>query len=159
MACCRRNCQRRNQPTVRVFNDNNFIPSSVQVSYPLTQVVEPNTEMLFPQVDYNTGVSFSTRVDNYGVDIVAPGVYKITFTGIITTQQDQTVSVAITLNGEPIPQSEISQLVLSQGPQTVYTTIVFKVISPSANIGVANIGTESFSITNAKLDIVRIGNF
>lgn len=159
MACCRRCSQRRNQPTVRVFNDNNFIPSSVQVSYPLTQTVEPNAEMLFPQIDYNTGVSFSPRVDNYGVDIVAPGVYKITFTGIITSQQDQIVSLAITLNGEPIPQSEISQLVLSQGPQTVYSTIVFKVISPSADIGVANIGTTTFSITNAKLDIVRNGNF
>ena len=159
MACCRRNCQRRNQPTVRVFNDNNFIPSSVQVSYPLTQTVASDAEILFPQRDYNTGVSFSPRVDTLGVDIVAPGVYKITFTGIITVEADQIVSLAITLNGETIPQSEISQLVLAQGPQTVYTTIVFKVISPNADIGVINLGDAEFSITNAKLDIVRNGNF
>ena len=159
MACCRRNCQRRNQPSIRVFNDNNFIPSSVQVSYSLTQTVAPDAEILFPQIDYNTGVSFSPRVDNLGVDIVAPGVYKITFTGIIIVEADQIVSLAITLNGESIPQSQISQLVLAQGPQIVYTTIVFKVISPNADIGVINLGDAEFSITNAKLDIVRNGNF
>ena len=129
------------------------------MSYPLTQTVASDAEILFPQIDYNTGVSFSPRVDNLGVDIVAPGVYKITFTGIITVEADQIVSLAITLNGEPIPQSEISQLVLAQGPQTVYTTIVFKVISPNADIGVINLGDAEFSITNAKLDIVRNGNF
>ncbi|MBO7508073.1 MAG: hypothetical protein J6T39_00320, partial [Clostridia bacterium] len=125
----------------------------------LTQTVAPDAEILFPQIDYNTGVSFSPRVDNLGVDIVAPGVYKITFTGIIIVEADQIVSLAITLNGESIPQSQISQLVLAQGPQIVYTTIVFKVISPNADIGVINLGDAEFSITNAKLDIVRTGNF
>ena len=33
------------------------------------------------------------------------------------------------------------------------------VISPSADIGVINTGTTSFNLTNAKLDIVRTGNF
>ena len=155
MACCRRCNQRRNQTTVRVFNQNNFIPSSVQVSYPLTQTVEPNAEILFPQTDYNTGVSFSPRVDDLGVDIVAPGVYKITFTGVITTEVDATILVAITLNGEPIPQSEISQFVSTNGPETVFTTIVFKVISPNADIGVMNTGTTNFFVTNAKLILIN----
>lgn len=159
MACCRRCNSRRNQVSVRVFNDNNFIPSSVQVSYPLTQTVAAGEEILFAQVDYNTGVSFSPRVDGLGVDIVAPGVYKITFTGVISTEADQTINLAISLNGEPLPQSEISQYVLSIGPQTVYTTIIFKVISPSADIGVINTGSTSFNVTNAKLDIIRTGNF
>ncbi len=159
MACCRRCNSRRNQTSVRVFNDNNFIPSTVQVSYPLTQSVGENVEVLFAQVDYNTGVSFSPRFDELGVDIVAPGVYKITFTGVITTEADQTISLAISLNGEPLPQSEISQYVTTLGPQIVSTTVIFKVISPSADIGVINTGTTSFNLTNAKLDIVRTGNF
>ena len=159
MSCYRRSNSRRTQPQVRVFNDNNFIPSSVQVSYPLTQTISVDEEILFPQVDYNTGVSFSPRVDSLGVDIVAPGVYKITFTGIITTEADQTINLAISLNGEPIPQSEISQYVTSIGPQTVTTTIIFKVISPSADIGVINTGNTTFNVTNAKLDIIRTGNF
>lgn len=159
MSCYRRSNSRRTQPQVRVFNDNNFIPSSVQVSYPLTQTISVDEEILFPQVDYNTGVSFSPRVDSLGVDIVTSGVYKITFTGIITTEADQTINLAISLNGEPIPQSEISQYVTSIGPQTVTTTIIFKVISPSADIGVINTGNTTFNVTNAKLDIIRTGNF
>jgi len=159
MSCYRRSNSRRTQAQVRVFNDNNFIPSSVQVSYPLTQTISVDEEILFPQVDYNTGVSFSPRVDSLGVDIVAPGVYKITFTGIITTEADQTINLAISLNGEPIPQSEISQYVTSIGPQTVTTTIIFKVISPGADIGVINTGNTTFNVTNAKLDIIRTGNF
>ena len=159
MAYCRRCNSRRNQVNVRVFNDNNFIPSTVQVSYPLTQNVNIDSEILFPQVDYNTGVSFSPRFDNYGVDIVAPGVYKITFTGVVTTAVNQTISLAISLNGEPLPQSEISQYVTTLGPQTINTTIIFKVISPSADIGVINTSATQFDVTNAKLEIVRIGNF
>ena len=159
MACCRRCGNRRNQTTVRVFNENNFIPSSVQVNYELTQTVAPDEEVVFLQTDYNTGVSFSPRIDNLGVDIVAPGVYKITFTGVLTTEADQIVNLAISLNGVPIPQSELSQYVTPVGPQTVMTTIIFKVISPSADIGVINTGSTSFSVTNAKLDIVRTGNF
>lgn len=159
MACCRRCNSRRNQTNVRVFNDNNFIPSTVQVNYPLTQNVGENAEALFAQVDYNTGVSFSPRYDELGIDIVAPGVYKITFTGIVTTEANQTISLAISLNGEPIPQSEISQYVTTLGPQTVITTVIFKVISPNADIGIINTSTNNFNLTNAKLEIVRTGNF
>ena len=159
MACCIRCRNRRTQTSVRVFSDNDFIPSTVQVSYPLIQSVDVNAEVLFPQVDYNTGVSFSPRIDNFGVDIVSPGVYKITFTGIITSETDQSISLAISLNGESIPQSRISQYVFAVGPQPVSTTVIFKVISPSADIGVINTGSTRFSVENAKLDIVRTGNF
>ena len=124
-----------------------------------TQTVEPNEEVLFDQTNYNTGISFSPRLDNLGVDIIAAGVYQITFTGNITTTQNGTMSLAISLNGTAIPQSEITQYVSTNAPQSVATTIVFKVVSPPAEIGVINTGNLSFDITNAKLDIVKNGNF
>ena len=157
MAC---NCNRRQRATtVRNLNQNNFIPSAVEIIYPLTQNVASNAEMLFLQTNYNTGVSFQVRNDNLGVDIIESGVYKITFQGTITSAIEEIVNVAITLNGEPLPQSEISQYVFTAGPQSVTTTIIFKVISPNADIGVINIGENDFDVTNAKLEIVRIGNF
>ncbi len=160
MACCRRCCSRRNtRPEVRVFNQNNFISSAVQVNYSLSQLLEPDTETTFNETTYNTGVSFSPRIDGLGVDIVAPGVYKITFTATATATQDIIANFAIALNGVAIPQSEMSQLITTNGPQILFSTIIFKVISPSANINVINTGTTTFSVTNAKLDIVRVGNF
>ena len=160
MACCRRCSTRRNTRTkVRVFNQNNFIPSAVQVNYSLTQLFEAGSELEFNETTYNTGVSFSPRQDGFGVDIVSAGVYKITFTGTATASQNLTASIAISINGVAIPQSEVSQLITTEGPEILYTTIVFKVISPSANIDVINTGSTNFSVTNAKLDIVRVGNF
>ena len=160
MACCRRCCCRRtNRTEVRVFNQNNFIPSAVQVNYSLTQPFNVGSELEFNETTYNTGVSFSPRQDGFGVDIVSAGVYKITFTGTATASQNLTASIAISLNGVAMPQSEVSQLITTEGPEILYTTIVFKVISPSANIDVINTGSTNFSVTNAKLDIVRVGNF
>lgn len=157
MACYSR-C-RRATTTIRNYNQNNFIPSSVEISNLQTQTVEPNEEVVFDQTNYNTGISFSPRLDNLGVDIIAAGVYQITFTGNITTTQNGTMSLAISLNGTAIPQSEITQYVSTNAPQSVATTIVFKVVSPPADIGVINTGNLSFDITNAKLDIVKNGNF
>ena len=159
MACCRRTLQRRNSsPNVRDFNQNNFIPSAVEVFNPTTQTVEPGEELVFLQTNYNTGASFSTRFDGLGVDIVSSGVYKISFSGIATSSETQTVSLGISLNGSLFPQSEVSQLVLAEGPEIITTSLIFKVISPSADIGVIVTGENGFSIQNAKLDIVRIGN-
>ena len=159
MTCFRRCCPRQRRVQTRQFNDNNFIPSTVEVVSPEAQNVQPNQEILFLQTEYNTGVSFSPRVDDLGVDIVATGVYKIFFTGVVTTENDGVISVAITLNGEPIPASEVSQFVTANQPQIVTSSAVFKVLSPSADIGVMNIGNVNFSVTNAKLDIIRTGNF
>ena len=157
MACYSR-C-RRATTTVRNYNQNNFIPSSVEMSFLLTQTVEANEQVLFNQTNYNTGISFSPRIDNLGVDIISAGMYQITFTGNITTTQNGTISLAISLDGTAIPQSEITQYVSTNGPQSVATTIVFKVVSPDAEIGVINTGGTNFDITNAKLDIVKNGNF
>ena len=157
MACNRR-C-RRISTTVRNYNQNNFIPSSVEVFNLTTQTVEPDEQVIFNQTNYNTGISFSPRLDNFGVDIIAAGVYQITFTGNITTTQNTNISLAISLNGSALPQSEITQYVLADGPQIVITTIIFKVVSPTAEIGIINTGNTSFDVTNAKLDIVRNGNF
>lgn len=160
MACCGNNCRSRTRQTqVRVYNQNNFIPSVIEVFNPTTQTIVSQQDISFSQTNYNTGVSFSSRLDNLGADIVATGVYKITFTGIVEAESALVAGFAITLNGEPLPQSEIFQVVSESGPQTVFTTTIFKVISPSANIGVANIGNESFNLLNAKLEIVRVGNF
>ena len=160
MACCKRISQRRNTSVnVRVFNQNNFIPSAVEILGPTTQTANAGEELLFLQTNYNTGASFSPRLDGMGVDIVASGVYKISFTGVASSTQTQTVSLALALNGSPFPQSEVSQLVFANGPQIVSASTIFKVISPSANIAVVNSGVNSFNIQNAKLDIVRIGNF
>ncbi len=158
MACFCRRSQRRTT-TVRNLDQNNFIPSAVEVFNSATQTVDPNEEILFLQTNYNTGVSFSVRNDNLGVDIVAAGVYKITFTGVASTAIDGNISLALTLNGVPFPQSEVTQYVTSVGPQIVSTTMIFKVVSPNADIGVINTGDISFDITNAKLEIVRTGNF
>ena len=151
--------RRTNNVQVRNFDQNNFVPSAVEVFNSATQTVEPGEEILFLQTNYNTGISFSPRTDDLGVDIVAAGVYKITFQGVVTTAADGDISLGISLNGVVLPQSEITQYVLSAGPQTVTTTVIFKVISPSADIGVINTGSTSFDVTNAKLDIVRTGNF
>lgn len=150
--------RRRNNVTVRNFEQNNFIPSAVELFYGATQTVANGEEITFLQTNYNTGVSFSPRLDNLGVDIVANGVYKITFQGTIETETDGVVSLGLSLNGTLLPQSEISQYVTTAGPETVTTTIIFKVVSPSADIGVINTGV-AFNVTNAKLDIVRVGNF
>lgn len=158
MACCNRRC-RRISTTVRNYNQNNFIPSSVEVSNLSTQTVEPNGQVIFDQTNYNTGISFSPRLDNLGVDIISAGVYQITFTGNITTAQNGNISLAISENGTAIPQSEITQYVTTDGPQNVMTTIVYKVTSPNAEIGIINTGSTNFDVTNAKLDIVRNGNF
>lgn len=160
MACyCRRGNRRQNTVTVRNLNQNNFIPSTVEILNSGTQEVSPDEEIIFLQTNYNTGISFSPRSDNFGVDIVATGVYKITFQGNITVAENQTIGLAISLNGEPLPQSEILQYVTTDGPQSVMTTVIFKVLSPSADIGVINTGETTFEVTNAKLEIVRIGNF
>ena len=160
MACYRNNCRSRiRQTQVRVYNENNFIPSAIEVFNPTTQNLVANQDISFLQTNYNTGVSFSSRLDNLGVDIVASGVYKISFTGTAIAEETLVSSFAITLNGEPLPQSEISQAVSESGPESIFTTIIFKVISPSASIGVINTSDESFGLLNAKLDIVRIGNF
>ncbi len=156
MACNR--CCRR-QTTVRNLNQNNFIPSAIEIFNSLTQTVAPNEQIVFLQTNYNTGVSFSTDADNLGINIVETGVYKITFTGLASSGADETISLAITLNGEQFPQSEVSQSLLANSTSIVSTTMVFKVQSPNASIGAKNIGTSDFNLTNAKLDIVRIGNF
>ena len=160
MAClCRYRCSNR-RTTVRNLNQNNFIPSAVQVFNAETQTVESEQEVVFLQTDYNTGVSFSVRNDNLGIDIVEAGVYKITFTGVVATNQAEgNISFAISANDVAIPQSEVTQYVSTDGSQIVSTTVIFKVVSPSVDIGVINTGTTSFSVTNAKLDIVRVGNF
>ena len=158
MACCCRRNNRRTQTPVRVFNQNNFIPSAVQVNSQATQTVVGGEEILFPQTDYNTGVSFSPRIDERGILIVASGVYKISFTGNITVSENKTVSLAIALNGTELWASRVNQFVLAEGPSNVTSSTIFKVISPSAEIGVINLGTE-FDVQNAKLDIVRVGNF
>ena len=156
MAClC--GCSRRT--TVRNLNQNNFIPSAVQIFNSATQNVEPNQAITFLQTDYNTGVSFSVRNDNLGIDIVDAGVYTITFTGIVTNNADGDISLAISANGVAIPQSEVTQYVSQVGSQIVSTTIIFKVISPSVDIGVINTGNTSFIVRNAKLEIIREGNF
>lgn len=160
MACCRRNVQRRNvNPSVRVFNQNNFIPSAVEIINPTTQNVGAGEELQFLQTNYNTGVSFSPRFDGLGVDIVASGVYKISFSGVVSAETNRIVSLAISLNGTIFSQSVVSQYVLADGPQIVTTSLIFKVISPSADIGVINTGLTDFDVLNAKLDIVRVGNF
>ena len=156
MACNRCCCRRT---TVRNLNQNNFIPSAVEVFNSLTQTIAPNEQIVFLQTNYNTGVSFSTDTDNLGINIVETGVYKITFTGLAASDVDETISLAITLNGEQFPQSEVSQSLFANSTSIVSTTMVFKVQSPNANIGVKNIGASDFNLTNAKLDIVRIGNF
>ena len=158
MSCLRKN-RRTTTTTVRNYNQNNFIPSSAEVIYPLTQTVAVGDEVLFSQTNYNTGVSFSPRTDNYGIDIVANGVYQITFTGNIVAGQNGNIQLAISLDGTALPQSEITQYVTTEGIQNVISTIIFKVTSPTADIGVINTGNLSFDLTNAKLDIVRNGNF
>ena len=157
--CCRNRFRRRTQPTVRVFDDNNFIPSAVQLNYSLTQSMQPGEPVIFAETNYNTGASFSPRNDGLGVDIVTSGVYKISFTGTVRSTANQTIGIAISLNGSPIPQSEILQTIASDAYFAISSSTIFKVISPSADIGVLNVGTNSFELTNAKLDIVRIGNF
>lgn len=152
-------CRRANNVTVRNFDQNNFVPSAVEVFNSATQTVDPGEEVLFLQTNYNTGISFSPRNDNLGVDIIAAGVYKITFQGVVTSTADGNINLGISLNGLVLPQSEITQFVSSAGAQTVTTTIIFKVISPNADIGVINTGSTSFDLTNAKMDIVRTGNF
>ena len=157
MPSCRNN-NRRNQTEVRAFNQNNFITSAVQINNPSIQTVAPNEQIAFLQTNYNTGVSFSTSNDFDDIFIVASGVYKISFSGILTTAQNQTATLAISLNGTPLPASEMSQYVVTEGPSSINLSTIFKVISPSAEIGVINLG-DQIDITNAKLDIVRIGNF
>lgn len=158
MACCCRNRNRR-QVQVRNLNQNNFIPSTIEIINPLLQTISPGEEMAFLQVNYNTGISFSQRSDNLGANIVATGIYKITFQGNITVGEAQTIGLAISLNGEPLTQSEILQYVEPLQPESVTTTVIFKVLSPTAEIGVINTGEGTFDVTNAKLEIVRIGNF
>ena len=158
MACCCRRNNKRTQTSVRVFNQNNFIPSAVQVNNQAIQSVANGEEILFPQTNYNTGVSFSPRIDELGVTIVASGVYRIYFSGNISVTEAKTVSLAIALNGTELWASRVDQYVLPEGPSNVTSSTIFKVISPSAEIGVLNLGTE-FNVQNAKLDIVRLGNF
>ena len=160
MACnCRRGNRRQNTVTVRNLNQNIFIPSTIEIINSGNQIINQGEEIIFPETIYNTGISYSPRSDNFGVDIVATGVYKITFQGNVTVSENQTIGVAISLNGEPLPQSEILQYVTTAGPEAVTTTVISKVLSPSADIGVINAGENTFSVSNAKLDIVRIGNF
>ena len=118
--------RRRNNVTVRNFEQNNFIPSAVEVLYGATQTVANGEEITFLQTNYNTGVSFSPRLDNLGVDIVASGVYKITFQGIIDTEADGVVSLGLSLNGTLLPQSEILQYVTTAGPETVTTGALWR---------------------------------
>lgn len=158
MACCNRRC-RRITTTVRNYNQNGFIPSSAEVFNSTTQTVAPNAQVVFNQTNYNTGVSFSPRQDGLGIDIIAAGVYQITFTGSATTTQNGNISLAISQNGTVIPQSEITQYITTNGPQNVMTTIIFKVTSPNAEIEIINTGNTNFDVTNAKIDIVRNGNF
>ncbi len=161
MACCCRRTSRTRQTraNVRVFDDNNFIPSAIEVNYPYQVSLTPGQELTFVQQIYNTGVSFATRSDFLGVDIVTAGVYQIFFSGILTSTSNLTTSLAISLNGEPLPQSQTLQYVATDGPQSVFISTIFKVVSPRANIGVINTGTTTFDVANGKLIIVRIGNF
>lgn len=161
MACCCKKASktRQTRANVRVFDDNNFIPSAIEVNYPYKVSIAPSQELTFIQQIYNTGVSFSTRSDFLGVDIVTAGVYQIFFSGILTSASNLTASLAISLNGEPLPKSQILQYVTTDGPQLVFMSTIFKVISPRANIGVINNGMTTFDVANGKLIIVRVGNF
>ena len=159
MTCLRHCCPRRRRVETRTFNGNNFIPSNIEMIYPTTQTVAPDSAILFSQTNYNTGVSFSEQPSNLGVSIVSSGVYQISFSGVASVTENANISIAITLNEEPINSSVVSQYITSAGPQIVNTSIILKVIDPTVNIGVKNLNDVNFEITNAKLDIIRTGNF
>lgn len=158
MTCCSRNCNCRRQTPVRNTNDN-FIFSAVEVVQTELQTVETGNPVLFNNTVANTGVSFTYENGNEFVNIIASGVYKISFVGSITTTESSQVQLALASNDTAQLVSTITQNISTGEFENVKTEIILKVISPPNRISVLNTGNSSFNIQNAMLSIVRIGDF
>jgi hypothetical protein len=150
--------QFRRQTTVRTTS-NNFIFSAVQAHSTINQTVAQNEEVVFDASNVNTGVSFTFAGNTSFVNVVASGVYKISFVGTVTANEKSNISLAIATNQTPQVLSNKTQTVNAGEFENVNTELVIKVVSPSMQISVINTGTDEFIIQNATLSIVRVGDF
>lgn len=160
MSCfnCFRNCNRQ-QTTTRDFNDDSFIPSSIEVYNTASQTIASGGTVSLATANLNTGVSFTYTAGNNYVSAVTNGVYFITFTGVASSDEAEQISLAIAVNGTANTVSTVTQNLTANNSQIVTTTLILKVSSGSANISVQNSGTTSFDLASANLSVVRVGNF
>jgi hypothetical protein len=94
-----------------------------------------------------------------GFNLVAPGVYRITFTGTITPTTTTTASVALAVNNSIIPGTTISASVPAVGSHAALTTQAIVQVSPFMGVVITVVnptsGVEIF--TNPNIIIERIG--
>ena len=135
-----------------------FIPSAIQIFETTPNNIAGGQEVVFSTNDINSGISY-TYLGGNSIDIIATGIYQITFVANISgTADDQTANFAIAVNGTPITASQIVQSVDNNQTYNIKTNVIVKVTDTHTTITVLNTGTDTIEVLNANLTITKISN-
>lgn len=153
-------CNRQTQQTtVRQFDDNNFIPSSIEVFTPNAQTITPNAEIPFSDTLHNTGVSFKFTNGNSFIEVIASGIYKVSFVASLKNATSEEVNLSIAIDGTKQDASTIYQQLRANEFDNVSIEMVLRVTDTPVKISIINSSLATFNAHNSMLSIVRTGNF
>lgn len=153
-------CNRQTQQTtVRQFDDNNFIPSSIEVFTLNAQTIAPNTEIPFSDTLHNTGVSFKFTNGNSFIEVIASGIYKVSFVASLKNATSEEINLSIAIDGTKQDASTIYQQLRANEFDNVSTEMVLRVTDTPVKISIINSSLATFNAHNSMLSIVRTGNF
>lgn len=91
-------------------------------------------------------------------NLIAPGIYRVTFTGTVTPTTTGTASVALAINGSVVQATTVSQTV-APGTHAALATQLLVQVSPflSTVVTVVNPTTDTEIFTNPNIIIEKIG--
>ena len=154
--CCNRQTQ---QTQVRQFDDNNFIPSSIEVFTLNAQTIAPNAEIPFSDTLHNTGVSFKFANGNSFVEVISSGIYRVGFVSSLKSATSEEINLSIAIDGTKQDASTIYQQLRENEFENVSTEMILRVTDTPVRISIINSSLATFNAHNSMLSIVRTGNF
>jgi hypothetical protein len=126
------------------------------------QEIIANGAALFPTTALKSGCGAERhREGSSQVTLAKAGIYEVSFNGDIAVPTDGTVdsiSMALALDGEPIPGAEmVSTPGATDDYNNISTAHLVRVCPPCcAVVSVVNTSTQSIDLQNANLIVVRV---
>ena len=120
------------------------------------QTVQPNNPVLFAATRIFTGCTVRHEQGSGRFVITKPGIYKVTFNGVLTSAAASTALLSVMQDGEAIAGATIDQATTSD-PETVSVSTLIRVYCCDSAISITNTGTTNpVDVSNANIIIERL---
>ena len=122
------------------------------------QAVNANASVVFINDRIKTGCTVRHEAGSSRFTIAKPGIYKVTYSSIVTAADAGTAILNIVQDGEAIPGAQIQAGVGATDIEAVSVTTLVRVCHQCScsNISVVNDSTIPLTISNANIVIDRL---